>query len=75
MGDLITFRVFKNDMLGMLQTEVGDVGKDYGRASTSAESVMKGLSLQGGATLLLAAAWVTTEGRLYYDMLGEAMGY
>jgi hypothetical protein len=32
--------------------------------------------LQGGATLLLAAAWVTSEGRLYYDMFGgEAMGF
>ncbi len=97
MGDIITFRVSKKEMLGMSQTEVGDIGKDDGRASTFAESVMKGevgdigkdddrastfaesvmkgLSLQGGATLHLAAAWVTPEGRLYYDMLGEAMGF
>ncbi len=75
MGDLITFRVSKKDMLGTSQTEVGDVGSDDDRASTFAESVMKGLSLQGGESLLLAAAWVTTEGRLYYDMFGEAMGF
>jgi hypothetical protein len=55
--------------------EIGDVGPDDDRASTFAESVMKGLSLQGGATLLLAAAWVTSEGRLYYDMFGEAVGF
>jgi hypothetical protein len=75
MGNLITFRVSKKDILGMSQTEVGDVGLDDDRASTFAESVMKGLSLQGGATLLLAAAWVTSEGRLYYDMFGEAVGF
>jgi hypothetical protein len=76
MGNLITFRVSKKDILGMSQTEVGDVGPDdNNRASTFAESVMKGLSLQGGATLLLAAAWVKSEGRLYYDMFGEAVGF
>jgi hypothetical protein len=51
-------------MLGMSHTEVGDVGTDDDRASTVAESIMKGLSLQGEATLLLAVAWVTSEGRL-----------
>jgi hypothetical protein len=75
MDNLITFRVSKKDILGMSQTEVGDVGPDDDRASTFAESVMKGLSLQGGATLLLVAAWVTLEGRLYYDMSGEAVGF
>jgi hypothetical protein len=59
----------------MSQTEVGDVGPEDDRASTFAESVMKGLSLQRGATLLLAAAWVTSEDRLYYDMFGEAVGF
>jgi hypothetical protein len=71
MGNLITFRVSKKDWLGKSDTEVGDVGTDEDKASTFAASVMKGLSLQGGATLLLAAAWVTSEGRLYYDMFGE----
>jgi hypothetical protein len=76
MGNLIsTFRVSKKDLLGMSETEVGDIGPDDDRASAFAESVMKGLSLEGGATLLLAAAWVTSEGRLYYDMFGEAMGF
>jgi hypothetical protein len=75
MGNLITFRVSKKDILGMSQTEVGDDGPDDDRASTFTESVMKGLSLQGGATLLLAAAWVKSEGRLYYDMFGEAVGF
>jgi hypothetical protein len=75
MGNLITFRVSKKDWLGKSDTEVGDVGTDEDKASTFAASVMKGLSLQGGATLLLAAAWVTSEGRLYYDMFGEAMGF
>jgi hypothetical protein len=75
MGNLITFRASKKDMLGMTQTDAGDVGTDDDRASSFAQSVMKGLSLEGGASLLLAAAWVTVEGRLYYDMFGEAMGF
>jgi hypothetical protein len=75
MGDLITFRVSKKDWQGQTDTEVGDVGTDEDRASTFAKLVMKGLSMQGGAVLLLAAAWVTSEGRQYYDMFGEAMGF
>ena len=75
MGNLITFRVSKKDLLGVSETEVGDIGPDDDRASVFAESVMKGLSLEGGATLLLAAAWVTSEGRLCDDMFGEAMGF
>ena len=75
MGNLITFSVSKKDRLGTSHAEVSDVGTDGDRASIFAESVMRGLSLQGGASLLLAAAWVSSEGRLYYDMFGEAMGF
>ena len=75
MGNLITFAISRKDGFGKSYTEVGDVGPDGDRASTFAASVMRGLSLQGGSSLLLSAAWVSSEGRLYYDMFGEAMGF
>jgi hypothetical protein len=34
---------------------------------------MKGLSLEGGSSLLLAAAWATSEGRICCEMFPEVM--
>jgi hypothetical protein len=75
-GDLIAFRLSKKDWQGKTDTEVGDknnVGTDEDRASTFAKLVMEGLSVQGGAVLLLTAAWVTSEGRQCYNMFDEAV--